>query len=80
LKEALKANGYFDGAGEKLPRISVKKIGEGREPWGDPYWIYADEQGRQAKLTPDRASKWGDGTVEKYVFEQNLIEDGRATS
>jgi len=73
LKEALKANGYFDGAGEKVPRISVKKIGEGREPYGDPYWIYADEQGRQAKLTPDRA--WEDGTVEQYVFERNLIEE-----
>ena len=61
----------LQATGQKLPRLAVTKAGEGREPYGDPYWIYEDQEGRQAKLAPNM--NWEDGTVRVRDFERNLI-------
>jgi hypothetical protein len=53
----------------KQERISVVVVGEGRESYGDPFWIVEDATGRRAKLTPHV-----DGTVVANDFENNLLK------
>ena len=62
--------------GQNLPRIAVTKAGEGREPYGDPYWIYVDQNGRQAKLAPDMIGGGrSHGSIRVRDFENNLINN-----